>query len=61
MNKGILDLIMSMPPERLGVFLSMVAPRKEYKPELYTQGYRRMNKKAEMYRNPYKELRGRYM
>ena len=60
MNKGILDLIMAMPPEKLGVFLSMLAPRKENKPELHTQGYR-AGKKPDMYTNPYKELRGRYM
>jgi len=52
--KGLIDLMRLMPLENLGALLSMVAPRKETDPKLFSKGYRETTKKPDMYKRSYK-------
>ena len=54
--KGLIDLMRLVPQENLGALLSIVAPRKETNPKLFSRGYRDMKQKPKMYRQSYREF-----
>ena len=53
-KRGLNELMGQLPPEKLGALLSLMATRKEVRPELFSKGYREMKKKPDMYKQPYK-------